>query len=90
MIEHLKHQHQHLFVSVIKVKLENPDLPEPGDDLHPIWQFFDSNAQVEGSENIGSARCKDCLRVFPIQDNDIEQVSMFLVSFFFVTDGVTN
>jgi hypothetical protein len=40
LIRHLKRQHEDLFNSCVKVKLENPELPDIGDAAHPIWQFF--------------------------------------------------
>ena len=48
---------------------------DPGDNAHPIWQFFDNIAldnSTANEENVGSARCKDCLGLFPFPETDVE------------------
>jgi hypothetical protein len=83
LIRHLKENHEDLYNSCIKDKLENPDLPDPGDNAHPIWQFFDNIALLDSTnneENIGSARCKDCLGLFPFPETDVEPLEEHLRS----------
>ena len=83
LIHHLKKNHDDLYVSCIKDKLENPDLPDPGDTAHPVWDFFENVAidtAVTNEDNVGSARCKDCLDLFSFPETDVEPLEEHLRS----------
>jgi hypothetical protein len=75
--------HEELYTSCIKDKFEKPDLPDPGDTAHPVWQFFENIAldtAASNEDNVGSARCKDCLGLFSFPETDVEPLEEHLRS----------
>jgi hypothetical protein len=63
-LSHLKNVHPEMYNNFIKNKLENPDMPDVADPSHPIWQFFE-DLNLGETVNNKSARCLDCLEIFP-------------------------